>query len=254
MLQQTQAARVEPVFRAFVRRWPSVRALAGASRAEVVKAWSGLGYNRRAVALHQAAQAIVADHGGRVPHPVSSLRGLPGVGPYTAAAVTSIAFGEPVPLVDTNVRRVLARAELGVDAADVSLADINEVAERWLDRGDPGAWNQALMDLGREVCKPRPRCPECPLVRGCRFFREGGVPKPSPDRQSAFEGSFRQVRGAVVRALTAGPSTLGRLADDTGYPAGRVAGAVAVLAEEGLVLAGPVALSGGPRGRVTLKP
>lgn len=116
MLHQTQASRVEPVFAAFVRRWPSARALAAASRAEVVKAWSGLGYNRRAVALHEAARVIVAEHGGRVPRSLGALRRLPGVGPYTAAAVASIAFGEPVPLVDTNVRRVLARAELGVDA------------------------------------------------------------------------------------------------------------------------------------------
>lgn len=110
------------------------------------------------------------------------------------------------------------------------------------------------MDLGREVCRRRPRCAECPFAHECRFLREGGVPKPSPNRQPAFEGSFRQVRGAIVRALTAGPSTLGRLAAETGHPPSRVAEAVAALADEGLVRAGPVALSGGGRGRVSLKP
>ncbi len=254
MLQQTQAPRVEPVFRAFVRRWPSIRALAGATRAEVVTAWSGLGYNRRAVALHRAARIIVAEHAGRVPRSEVELRRLPGIGPYTAAAVASIAFGEPVPLVDTNVRRVLARAELGVDTVDAAPADVEAVARRVLDGRDPGSWNQALMDLGREVCRPRPRCGECPLARGCRFLRDGGVPKTSPNRQPSFEGSMRQVRGAVVRALTRGPATIERLAAVTGLPAGRVVEAVRALARDGLIDAGPVALAGGPRGRVRLSP
>ena len=151
MLQQTQAARVEPLFVAFMERFPTVRALASASRADVLRAWAGLGYNRRAVSLHRAAQVVVAEHGGRVPIDPVVLRTLPGVGPHTAAAVASIAGGQPYSAKEVNVRRVVGRVGFGTAAAPV--AAIDEAATRWLDRDDPGAWNQALMDLGREHCR-----------------------------------------------------------------------------------------------------
>jgi A/G-specific adenine glycosylase len=251
MLQQTQAARVAPAFKAFLRRFPSLVALAGATRAEVLRAWGRLGYPRRAVRLHEAARAVVRDHGGRVPSHPEALRGLPGVGSYTAAAVASIAHGVPVPALDVNVARVVARFRLGVEAHEESSARVREAAEGWLDRDDPGAWNQALMDLGREVCRPVPRCAACPLALGCAFRRSGRRPTRTPRKQPRFDGSFRQVRGRVLEVLRSrGSVTLGALAAEVGDE--RLAAAVEALAAEGLVDAGPAALAGRPGGRVGL--
>lgn len=251
MLQQTQATRVVPAFRAFLRRFPSVAALARASREEVLRAWAGLGYNRRAVALHEAARAVVREHGGRVPADPSALRELPGVGPYTAAAVASIARGVPVPALDVNVARVTARSRLGQEPHEGPAARVRAAAASWLDRGDPGSWNQALMDLGREVCRPAPRCGVCPLAAGCAFRRAGRRPTPAPRRQPRFEGSFRQVRGRVLAALVErGAASLGRLAAEVGDD--RVLPAVRALAAEGMIEAGPAALAGRPGGRVRL--
>lgn len=251
MLQQTQAARVVPAYRAFLRRFPSVRALAAAPRAEVLRAWSGLGHNRRAVLLHEAARTIVREHGGRVPRDPAALRRLPGVGPYTAAAIAAIAFGAPVPAIDVNVARVVSRARLGQERAGA--AAIRRAALAWLDGQDPAAWNQALMDLGREVCRPLPRCGECPVAEGCLARGRGALGRPGsrPRRPSApFAGSFRQVRGRVLRAALAGSTTLGRLAAEAGEPLDRVAAAVLALARDGLLEAGPAALAGRPSGRV----
>ena len=200
MLQQTQAARVGPAFERFVARFPDVHALAAAPRAEVVRAWAGLGYNRRAVALSEAARAIVRDHGGSVPGDVATLRALPGIGPYTAAAVVALAFGGRVVALDVNVRRVVGRVALGADEAPDEV--LRAGAAAWLGRGDPAAWHQAVMDLGREVCRPRPRCGDCPLRRGCVAAAAGGVaPSRSRRRQPRFEGSNRQLRGHVVQVL-----------------------------------------------------
>jgi A/G-specific adenine glycosylase len=249
MLQQTQATRVVPAYESFVRRFPTVRALAAASRADVLRTWDGLGYNRRAVALHEAARMIERD--GRLPAEPESLRRLPGVGPYTAAAVASIAFGVPVPAVDTNGDRVVRRFVLGRD--DAGGREVDRAAEVWLDRRDPGGWNQAVMDLGREICRPAPRCVQCPLARGCAFRRSGAPTPPRRPRQPRFEGSTRQLRGAVVRTLREREQmSLGTLAMVTGRPRADVASVVRDLADEGLVHAGPAALRGNARGRVRL--
>ncbi|MDP9301403.1 MAG: A/G-specific adenine glycosylase, partial [Actinomycetota bacterium] len=167
MLQQTQAARVASTFDGFLRRFPDVASLAAASRGDVLRAWSGLGYHRRAVALHEAARAIVRSHDGTVPRDLGALQHLPGVGPYTAAAVAAIAFGRPVVAMDVNVRRVTSRVALGREPEDLDDPRIAAAARVLLDRRDPGAWNQAMMDLGREVCRPAPRCEVCPLERWC---------------------------------------------------------------------------------------
>jgi A/G-specific adenine glycosylase len=250
MLQQTQAARVAPAFERFVLRFPTVRSLADASPADVLRTWGALGYNRRALALHRAAQAIVRDHGGTVPSDPALLVALPGVGPYTAAAVAALGFGAPVPAVDVNVRRVVSRARLGGDDD----RDVEAAALAWLDRDDPSRWNQALMDLGREVCRPLPRCAACPIARSCLFRKNPpSHTRPATRSQARFEGSMRQVRGAVVRVLRHEPrSTIGAIARRTGHPAEHVAEAVAALHKEGLVEAGPAALRGDPRGRVRL--
>lgn len=236
MLQQTQASRVVPAYRDFLSRFPTVRALAAASRPDVVRAWDGLGYNRRAVWLSEAARAIVREHGGRVPSDPETLRMLPGVGPYTTAAVSSMAFGEPVAVVDTNVQRVVARVHLGGDGGQARRQRVRELAQAWLDHDDPVTWNQAVMDLGREVCRPRPRCDVCPLAGMCAFRTSGAEGTRGPRGKDAFEGSSRQVRGAIVRTLRSHEAlSAKRLTAETGFDAGRVEAAVDGLAADGLV-------------------
>jgi A/G-specific adenine glycosylase len=246
MLQQTQAPRVVASYRAFMKRFPSVRALANASPSEVIREWSGLGYNRRAVALSRAARAVVAGHGGRIPSDQAALQRLPGIGPYTAAAVASLGHGRAVPMVETNVRRVLGRMERLTDS------DVDAVAERWLDRDRPADWNQALMDLGRDVCRPRPRCDACPLHAWCRSAGRAER-SPARSRQSTFEGSFRQIRGRIVAELSAGDSrSISSLSRAIDVPTDGVIRAVRALARDGLVSAGDAAMAGAPAGRVSL--
>ena len=253
MLQQTQASRVAPAFASFLARFPTVHSLAGARLRDVVTAWQGLGYNRRAVALWGAARTIVRDHGGRIPDDPVEMEMLAGIGPYTAAAVSSVAFGSAVAAVDTNMRRIVARFFLGAEPDGVSPREIRALADAWLDRRDPGGWNQAVMDLGRERCRPRPRCGACPLKAQCRFVAEGRQPASARRRQPAFEGSFRQLRGAVVRTLIDRESaSLADLSGETGVPLERVGEAVSVLAADGLLVAGPAARAGRPGGRVRL--
>ena len=245
MLQQTQAARVVPVFEGFVLRFPDVRSLAAASRADVLRAWGRLGYPRRAVALHRAAAEIVREHGGEVPSDPSLLRTLPGIGEYTAAAVASLGFGTPVPAIDTNVRRVWARVDHGSEADEVSARALRDAASAWLDRRRPSAFNQALMDLGREVCRTTPRCDVCPLRPWCAFAVSGRVGRPSTRRQPRYEGSLRQVRGAVLAALRdRSPRTFGGLSRATGAPVQRLAVAVRGLHHDGVVVASVGALEG----------
>ncbi len=238
MLQQTQASRVEPAFRAFLRRFPTVASLAAASRADVLRAWAGLGYNRRAVHLHAAAQAVVRDHGGRVPTDVEALRSLPGVGSYTAAAVASIAGGVAVAAPDVNVRRIVERVGFDGDESPAR-SSVDAAAQRWVDRDDPGGWNQALMDIGREHCRAVPRCDGCPLVRACRWRRAhpaGGSVGRGPNRQGRFAGSMREVRGRVVDVLRT-RSCAGRaaLANETGFDPSRVEEALEGLVRDGVV-------------------
>jgi A/G-specific adenine glycosylase len=248
MLQQTQAPRVVPAFAAFLRRFPDVPALAAASRADVLRAWAGLGYNRRALALRDAAGAIVHDHDARVPATVAELSALPGVGPYTASAVASIAFGVPVAAVDTNARRIVARVVHGVEADELAPAQLRTDADALVDQGEPGAWNQALMDLGREVCRPRPRCAECPLRTMCAFAASGREGRGSVRRQPVFEGSMRQVRGRVVAGLRErGTASVAELADAAGIDRERVTKAVAALARDGLVTASDPEVSANSR-------
>jgi A/G-specific adenine glycosylase len=253
MLQQTQASRVAPAYGSFLARFPTVHSLAGARLRDVVTAWQGLGYNRRAMALWEAARTVVRDHEGRVPDDPVEMERLAGVGPYTAAAVSSVAFGSPVAAVDTNTRRIVARFFLGAEPDDVTPREIQELADAWLDRRDPGAWNQAVMDLGRERCRPRPRCGACPLRAVCRFAAEGREPAHTRRRHPAFEGSLRQVRGAVVRTLIGREgASLATLSRETGVPLERVGQAVSALAADGLVVAGSAARAGRPGGRVRL--
>jgi A/G-specific adenine glycosylase len=181
MLQQTQVSRVVPRYEAWLERWPDVHALAAASPAAVIREWQGLGYNRRGLNLYRAAR-LVAEHGWP-----DVLTDLPGVGPYTAAAVRAFAFGESVLPRDTNVLRI---------------------EERTGHRFDPSC-GQALMDLGRTVCLARvPRCVDCPLAARCPARGRRYAP---PRRQSPFEGSFRQRRAAMLRLVAESPRPLEEL-------------------------------------------
>jgi A/G-specific adenine glycosylase len=196
MLQQTQAARVVPYYEAFLARFPDAAALAAAAPRDVLAAWSGLGYNRRALAL-QAAARVVAERGWP-----EDLTELPGVGPYTAAAVGSFAWDRQEAAVDTNVRRVFARHD-GLERGPAALAARARAA---LPGGRAAAFNQAMMELGATVCRPRgPRCDECPVRAGCA----GGE---APRRRAAtprFEDTDRWARGRVVAALVNGESVPG---------------------------------------------
>jgi A/G-specific adenine glycosylase len=174
MLQQTQVARVEDYWTRFLHRYPTVEDLAAASADAVHESWAGLGYYARARNLHAAAREVVRDHGGALPRDVDTLRTLPGIGRYTAAAVASIAFDADVGTVDTNVARVLARV-FRVRGAAKSAERARRtwrLVDALVPRGRAGDWNQALMDLGATICTARaPRCPMCPVKEACRSAR-----------------------------------------------------------------------------------
>jgi A/G-specific adenine glycosylase len=209
MLQQTQVARVVPAWRSFLERWPTVSALAAAELADVLVAWQGLGYPRRARALWALARRVEAEHGGAIPSDPVALLALPGVGPYTARAVLAFAFeADGVGVLDTNTARVLARAVAG---RRMARSEAQALADALSPPGGSWWWNQAMLDLGALHCAPaRPRCATCPLLTTCRWVASGG-PDPATGsagvsvRQAPFRGSDRQVRGAILRALGAGP-------------------------------------------------
>jgi A/G-specific adenine glycosylase len=202
MLQQTQVQRVVPKYHAFLASFPTLRALANAALADVLRMWSGLGYNVRAKRLWECAKLIVADHRSRVPSDTETLRTLPGIGRYTASAVASFAFGAREAVADVNVRRVLARTLLGRESVDDATAW--SLAERALPRDRASAWSQALMDVGARFCRPVPDCAACPVRRACAYFARGIAPATrgrGPRRSEKFVGSRRYYRGRVVRAL-----------------------------------------------------
>ena len=197
MLQQTQVDRVIPYFERFLDRFPTLEALAGATRASVIEAWGGLGYNRRAVYLHRLAQAVCERYLGILPRDRKALLALPGIGPYTAGAILSIGFGEDASAIDTNVQRVLSRYH---GRPGPSPSELDALARSLVPPGGAGDWNQALMDLGAAVCRARaPRCLQCPLRAGCRGASDPAIaPK---RRQGRFEESTRYYRGRLVAAL-----------------------------------------------------
>ena len=208
MLQQTQVERVIPKWNAFCDTYPTPATCAAASLGDVLRLWHGLGYPRRARNLHDAAAAMVARHRGEVPDRLDDLLALPGVGRYTARAVLAFAFERDEAVVDTNIARVLAR----VAGERLTPKQVQAAADALVPRADGWAWNQCFMDLGAVVCRPAPRCGECPVETSCRW-RATGQPEADPavgsaavsTPQSRFEGSDRQARGRVMKALTHGP-------------------------------------------------
>lgn len=194
MLQQTQVSRVVPKYALFLERFPTLRALAAATLGDVLRAWSGLGYNRRARDLHRIARTCARG----LPRGRAELDALPGIGRYTAGAIACFAHGDAIPFADTNIRRVLGRALLGRTASE---REAEALDARQLPRGRAAEWHHALMDLGATVCTGRaPRCGECPLRAICR---SRGEPERRPSRAPAraFARSARWVRGRIVAVL-----------------------------------------------------
>jgi A/G-specific adenine glycosylase len=207
MLQQTPVARVEPVWREWMARWPSPAALSLVSPADVIRAWGKLGYPRRALRLREAAVAVVERHGGVVPEDIAALEALPGIGTYTARAVACFGYGQPQPVVDTNVRRVVARLVHGrAEAGNARAADLADIAA--LAPADPGRaarFSVAAMELGALVCVAGvPRCGACPVRARCAWVLAGSPPHDgSPRRVQKFAGTDRQVRGRLLDVLRA---------------------------------------------------
>ena len=218
LAQQTQAERAAAAFPRFLERFPDVGALARATPAEVLRAWQGLGYNRRALALRACAQTVVAR--GCWPETVGELATLPGVGPYTARAVACFALGQDVAPVDTNVARVLARSLAGTDPSRLSPATRQALADQAMPAGRAWAWSSALMDVGATHCRAAvPRCDGCPIALSCRWLALGPEAPPSRSRsrsrsrsQPPFASPDRRWRGAVVRALAGEPAGLDEVA------------------------------------------
>ena len=241
--QQTQMSRVLPLWERWVDAFPTVRAVASASPAAVLRVWGDSGYPRRAVHLHEACRRCMAGHAGQVPRDEEALLALPGVGPFTAAIVRTFGYGDDAAAVDTNVVRLLGRLVHGdlQPAKETPPAEIAETARWLLPPGAASRWNPALMDFGGQVCTPRPHCEACVVARFCAArprFERGEEAEPVR-AQAPFEGSDRQLRGRIMAALrdAAGPVRTALLARDLGSDAegrSRVRRLLAALCDEGL--------------------
>ena len=252
MLQQTPVARVLPAWRDWLARWPTPAALAADTPAEAIRMWGRLGYPRRALRLHECAVALVRRHGGEVPADLDQLLALPGVGSYTARAVAAFAFGQRHPVVDTNVRRLVARAVSGEPDAGPATRPADLVATEALLPAEPGTAaraSAAFMELGALICTARsPRCADCPLASRCAWRASGRPAPPGPTRRpQRYAGTDRQVRGRLLAVLreSTGPVPRQRLdlvwADDaqrTRALAGLVADGLVEPVGQSYVLAG----------------
>jgi A/G-specific adenine glycosylase len=243
MLQQTPVQRVLPVYQRWMSTWPRPADLAAAGSGEAVRAWGRLGYPRRALRLHAAATAIVAEHGGEVPSSHAELRALPGVGDYTAAAIASFAFGQRHAVLDTNVRRVLARVVRGEELPPAAVTRAERQTATDLLPGDDAtaaAWAVSVMELGALVCtSTNPRCATCPVQDLCAWVSSGRPPYDGPPRRGqAYAGTDRQCRGRLLAVLrdADGPVHRSRLEAVWAEEAQR-ARCLASLADDGLVTA-----------------
>ncbi len=237
MLQQTQVARVIPKYHAFLDAYPTTAACAAAPLADVLRLWQGLGYPRRARNLQLAARHVDDVHGGRFPDSLDALLALPGVGPYTARAVLAFAFERDVAVVDTNIARVLAR----VAGHRLTPKQVQAAADALVPHGDGWAWNQCLMDLGATLCRPGvPQCAACPLRPICAWHGEGDDPAIGSAgvsvAQSRFDGSDRQARGRLIKALGEQPLDLAAIGGVMQRSPDRAAALLDGLVADGLVV------------------
>ncbi len=220
MLQQTQVDRVIPKYKAFLEQFSRIAALASAPTAEVIRAWTGLGYNRRAINMQRAARAVLDHHGGEFPHDLAELLKLPGIGPYTAGAIACFAFEQDVAFMDTNIRRVVQRLFAGPEeSTPASDARLLAIAREAVPLGQGWAWNQSIMELGALICTAAaPACWRCPVQAHCRayatrrtadeqLFSSETAPAPqrirrvAERRESPYAGSNRFYRGRAIEAL-----------------------------------------------------
>lgn len=246
MLQQTPVVRVIPRLAEWLERWPTPSALASVPAGEAVRAWQSLGYPRRALRLHACAVALAEEHGDVVPDDVDALLALPGIGDYTARAIAVFAYGRRHPVVDTNVRRVIARAvdgaaEPGPPRTKSDLAAMAALLPEPL--ADAAAFNAGMMELGAIVCTARsPRCDVCPIRDLCRW-RANGYPEhtgPVKARQKRFEGSDRQVRGLILAELRAAHAPVTAAEIETLWTDAKQRNrALAGLLDDGLATGGP---------------
>lgn len=226
MLQQTTVAAVKPYYAKFLARWPTVADLAAAPADEVMKAWAGLGYYSRARNLHAAAQAVAREHGGRFPETEAGLRALPGVGPYTAAAIAAIAFGRRAVVVDGNVERVVARLYCIETPLPAARRDIRAAADAITPAGRAGDFAQAMMDLGATICTPRkPACALCPLSADCRARAAGAqerlpakARKPERPKRAGAVFFARRGDGAILTRTRPARGLLGGMVELPGSP------------------------------------
>ncbi|WGX96198.1 A/G-specific adenine glycosylase [Nocardioides sp. L-11A] len=245
MLQQTPVARVLPVHEAWLTRWPTPAALAAETSGEAVRAWGRLGYPRRALRLHAAAAAITEQHGGEVPSAYDDLLALPGIGDYTAAAVAAFAYGQRQVVLDTNVRRVLARTVTGTEFPPRSVTRAERDLGAELLPTDPptaATWSVAVMELGALVCTAdRPRCGGCPVAERCAWQRAGAPAYDGPPRPvQAYAGTDRQCRGRLLAVLRDAPGAVAKSRLDAAWDqAEQRERALASLIADGLVAVHP---------------
>jgi len=242
MLQQTPVARVLPVYESWTRRWPTPGTLAAESPGEAVRAWGRLGYPRRALRLHESSRLITERHAGQVPVELDALRALPGVGEYTAAAVASFAHRQRHVVLDTNVRRLLARLIHGRAQAPPTLTVPERHAARGLlphDAATAARWSVAAMELGALVCRPDPACHACPVADRCSWRAAGYPQVGSVRRKPSYVGSDRQCRGRVLGALRDASGAVSRGALEKVWPdREQLYRALAGLAADGLLEVG----------------
>nr|WP_233506987.1 A/G-specific adenine glycosylase [Jiangella anatolica] len=222
MLQQTPVVRVQPVWHEWLRRWPRPADLAAEAPGEAIRAWGRLGYPRRALRLHAAATAIVERHDGAVPATYDELIELPGIGDYTAAAVASFAFGARHPVLDTNVRRVLARAVAGTQYPPTAptAAERRRAEELLPDEQTAPTWAVAVMELGALICTAKtPRCGTCPIATVCAWRLAGSPPDDGPPRRGQpWHGTDRQARGRLLAVLRESTDPVPKHQLDTAWP------------------------------------
>ena len=236
MLQQTPVNRVLPKWIEWMQRWPSPEDLAAAKKSEVITAWGRLGYPRRALRLHEAAQIIAKEHKNQVPREMEKLRALPGVGDYTAAAIASFAFNETALVMDINIRRLFSRAIDGVQHPSPSPSQYERKIRAELLPTNGALWAAATMELGALICTSKnPTCNQCPLQKSCAWKKAGFPESETKPKTQAWHGTDRQCRGTIVQALRESPKLSRNKINELWHDAGQIEKALKTLLADGLI-------------------